>query len=355
MVGKELIAICFVVALIAGIVINNFFIKRPIKFLVKKANISAIRFSSQSKPIFGGITFFVLFILVVIVSIFVSETEIYYNPEFYTLLLAVILGFFMGLADDIINTPPSFKFIIQLICSLIFIINGLYIHISPNEWVNYTITILWVLGIMNSINMLDNMDAVTSLTSLSIFAGIIIHHLLGYAPGGIFSVLVLTGICAGLISFLIYNWHPAKMYMGDNGSQLLGVVLAFAGIKYFWNAVPIAELDYAYNSKQFVIIALAFVVPLSDTTTVTINRLLRRQSPFVGGKDHTTHHLFYLGIPTPWVGIILFILNAIGVFLAFKLINSDQTFELRNIWLYALYPIVVFLSLYINTKISKQK
>ncbi len=355
MAGKELIAICFLLTFIIGILINNFFIKRPIKFLVKKANISAIRWSSQSKPVFGGITFYALFLLIIIVSIFFSDKDVYFNPEFYTLLIVVTISFFMGLADDIISTPPSFKFIVQLLCALLFIFNGLYIHISPNDWINYIITILWVLGIMNSINMLDNMDAVTSLTSLSVFVGIILYYLLGLSSEGIFSILILTGMSGGLISFLIYNWHPSKMYMGDNGSQLLGVILAFAGIKYFWNAVPIEELDYAYNSKQFLLIALAFVVPLSDTTTVTINRILRRQSPFVGGKDHTTHHLHYLGMPTRWIGITLFILNSIGVLLAFRLLSTEQVVDLNKLWIYAIYPLIVFSFLYINTKISKPK
>lgn len=343
----------FIISLICGFIINNFFIKRPIKFLVKKANISAIRWSSQSKPIFGGITFFVVFLGISITSFFVIGEDIYFFPEYLSLLLVVILSFFMGLADDIISTPPSFKFIVQIICAMIFIFNGFYIHISPHEWINYTITIIWVLGIMNSINMLDNMDAITCLTSLSIIGGVVISSFLGVYPIKPFILITLIGISGALLSFLFYNWSPSRMYMGDNGSQFVGAILAFTGILYFWNSVPISELGYSYNTTQFVLIALAFVIPISDTTTVTINRLLKKQSPFIGGKDHTTHHLFYAGLPTRWIAVLLFLLNTIGVVLALYIISRPEPLDLSSIWLFAGYPILVFLALYINTKISK--
>lgn len=351
-----ILALIFFTALIGGFFINRFLINRPIRFLVKKANISAERWSSQSKPIFGGITFFVIFIsIAVVVGLFSNDSNFISGNKYIVLLLVTIISFLMGLADDLVSTPPSFKFIVQFICGLIFIFNGFFINISSYEYINYAITIIWVLGIMNSINMLDNMDAVTSLTSLSIIAGVVLAYLTGFFPNTeLSSIFIFTAVCGAIISFLLFNWHPSKMYMGDNGSQFLGVILAFLGIMFFWNSTPVAELDYAYRTKQFIVIALAFVVPLTDTTTVTINRLLRKQSPFVGGKDHTTHHLFYLGLSTRAIGITLFLINGIGVFLAFVLLNLN--IETNNIFYYfALYPFLVFVLLFVNTKISKNK
>lgn len=208
---------------------------------------------------------------------------------------------------------------------------------------------------MNSINMLDNMDAVTILTSISILIGILVTYFAGIYESSLFLIFFITGITGSFISFLIYNWNPAKMYMGDNGSQFIGVVLAFIGIYFFWNSLPIEELNYGYNTRQFVLIALAFVVPISDTTTVTINRILRGKSPFIGGKDHTTHHLFYLGLSVKQVGLLLLALNSIGVFLAVYLLSLPKDLSLNTIWLFAIYPIGVFLFLFINTKLSKQK
>ncbi len=348
------ILITFILSLSLGLFLNNFFIKRPIKFLVKKANNSAIRFSTQSKPIFGGLGFYAIFLGMAITVLFIFKNQIYQTGEYISILLVVTLSFIMGLADDIINTPPSFKFIIQFLCAFIFIFNGIYIKISPYEWYNYTITVLWVVGIMNSINMLDNMDAVTSLTSLTIIGGAALFSILSDSQISIYVSLVLISSSATLISFIFYNWHPSKMYMGDNGSQYLGAILAMVGIIIYWNAVPIENFQYGYNFKQIIIVACAFIVPLSDTTTVTINRLLKKKSPFVGGRDHTTHHLFYLGLSVRWVGVVLFLINAFGVCLAMYLIHSNN-FNYKNLWFFAAYPIIIFLFLYINSKISKQK
>jgi UDP-GlcNAc:undecaprenyl-phosphate GlcNAc-1-phosphate transferase len=143
--------------------------------------------------------------------------------------------------------------------------------------------------------------------------------------------------------------------MGDNGSQFIGAILAWIGISFFWNAVPIEEFQYGFNTKQALIVALAYIVPLTDTTTVTINRLLRKQSPFVGGRDHTTHHLFYLGLSNRWVAVVLFLINTIGVILSLILINKGQNFSYSNLWLYLIFPIASFLFLYLNTKLTKQK
>ncbi|HOZ30613.1 MAG TPA: MraY family glycosyltransferase [Bacteroidales bacterium] len=338
-----------------GIFLNNFFIKRPIKFLIKKANKSAIRFSTQSKPILGGLGFYAVFLVVIIASLFLLEEDIYLSKEYLSLLIIVTLSFVMGLADDIISTPPSFKFIVQFLCAFILIFNDIYIHISPVDWINYLITVLWVVGIMNSINMLDNMDAITSLTALSITGGVVCYALLFNNPFSEFALIVILAVSGSLLSFLLYNWNPSKMYMGDSGSQFLGAILAWIGISFFWNSTPIDELQYAFNTKQALIVALAFIIPLTDTTTVTINRLLKRKSPFVGGKDHSTHYLFYLGVPVKWVGVIYFILNTIGVFFALYLIHTGKDFKYSQLWLYFIFPLITFLFLFLNTKFTKIK
>lgn len=350
-----ILLIIFIASLILGIFLNNFLIKRPIKFLVKKANKSAIRFNTQSKPIFGGVGFYIVFLFIMIIALFLLKDEIYSSKEYLSIFLIVTMSFIMGLADDVISTPPSFKFIVQFLCAFLFIFNDIYIMISPIEWINYLITVLWVVGIMNSINMLDNMDAVTTVTSLSIIGGATIFAILNNFGVSNLGLIILLSVCAALLSFLIYNWSPAKMYMGDNGSQFLGAILAWIGISFFWNSVPIAEFQYGFNTKQALIVALAFIVPLTDTTTVTINRILRKQSPFVGGKDHTTHHLFYLGLSARWVAILLFAINTIGVILALHLIKTGASFNYSKIWLYFIFPVVSFLFLFLNTKFTKQK
>lgn len=346
--------IAFFIALTAGLLLNRFFLNRPINFLVKKANNSAIRWSSQSKPIFGGITFYSIFTVGFIAYILIIDQDIISNPKTIALFLAVTISFIMGLADDIINTPPSFKFIVQLLCAIIFIAFDIYIVISPYNILNYTITILWVIGIMNSINMLDNMDSITNLISLSIISGAI-FPMLFLDNQSHFIIYILVFITAGMISFLFYNWNPSKMYMGDNGSQFLGSILAFVGIVYFWNAIPLQEMSFGYNSKQFIIVLLAFIVPISDTTTVTINRLLRGQSPFVGGRDHTTHHLSYAGLSDRGVAILLFSINSICVAISIYIIHNTDNWNSTLFWSLLSFAFIIFVGLFSLTKITKAK
>ncbi|MDR2009614.1 MAG: undecaprenyl/decaprenyl-phosphate alpha-N-acetylglucosaminyl 1-phosphate transferase [Bacteroidales bacterium] len=348
------VIVTFILSLVVSLIMNNFFVRRPSKFLIKKANDSAVRFSSQTKPIFGGVSVFVIFMIIMIITYFLNNGQIEEFSNYISLFIIVVLSFFMGLADDTINTSPMFKFIVQIICAIVLIFNNIYIHISPHEWLNYLITVFWVVGIMNSINMLDNMDGVASLTTLSILGGVTIYSIMNHSLS-LFELLVLVASCASLLGFLFYNWAPAKMYLGDNGSQIIGALLAYFGIIFFWNSVSIEEYNYGHNTMQFFIVVLAYIVPISDTTTVTINRLLKGKSPFVGGKDHTTHHLFYLGLSVRWVAFTLFIINTIGIILSLYLIAHKDSINYNYLWLMGIFPVITFLFLYLNTRFTKEK
>lgn len=347
-----LLLVSALIAIGTSAMLGSFFIKGHFNFLIKKNLETAERFGSQTKPIYGGILFYATFIVGCLIYYFLP----FYNPaeeqnSFITLLIVVSISFFMGLADDLLSTPPLFKFVIQFVCTFVLIKSGIVIHISPIEWVNYIITVLWVVGIMNSLNMLDNMDAITSSICLSIIIPCLLMHLITNNVN--IDTYIMTITAGALLGFLIYNWSPAKMYMGDNGSQYIGIFLAYIGIKYFWNGIQITdEVNYAFNAKQFIMVALAFIVPLTDTTTVTINRLLKKKSPFIGGRDHTTHFLFYRGLSTRKVAITLIIINTIGVALA-QVIMYCVNIEYWLVYTFAAYAVIVFALLYINTKITK--
>lgn len=275
-----------------------------------------IRWSSTSKPAIGGISFYILFLAsVASYAVFFTpeETGSNYNVKFVGLLLSMALGFLVGLADDAYNTRPLLKFSVQFLCAIVLIYSGIYIHVFESNWLNYFLTVLWVVGIMNSINMLDNMDGITTMVSLFILLIIIVMVFMEHDYNNI-HLIVLVGVLASLTGFLFFNWHPSKMYMGDTGSQFLGVFLSSMGIMYFWNDY------YAPNaavvlSKQFIIPLIAFIVPIIDTTVVVVNRVSRGQSPFVGGRDHTTHSLAYLGLSDRQVAYIFAGISANSIFL----------------------------------------
>ncbi len=293
-------------AIIAGITFfGYFYLIKYKKNLLQKKNNTGERFASQSKPIIGGTMFMVCvllsFLYTTILSIFNGT-----NPD-YPLLICCIIAFGMGCIDDLKNFSPLFKLIFQIICSFIFILCDSYIKTSDNIFLNYALTFFWVVGLMNSINMLDNMDGITASISIIIFIGIAM-----LTNGNTYDLYLLLAIIAGLAMFLIWNWHPSKMYMGDNGSQLLGILLAYFSIKYVWNSDGIKGFNY----EQVIYIGLMFIVPLTDTITVAINRFLGGRSPFVGDRFHTTHCLVYKGLSIPVAVILLDAINIIGCALA---------------------------------------
>lgn len=264
-----------------------------------------VRWASTVKPSIGGISFFIVFLISIsIIGTLPRETDYFIDKHLIGIIASSCLGFILGLADDAYNTNPLAKFIAQLSCAFILIISDVYIRVTGNNAFDFMITTLWVIGLMNSINMLDNMDAITTTVSICIILGLIaVVAISGHALSA-FYLVMLVGVLGGLCGFLYFNWNPSKIYMGDTGSQFLGVFLASTSIMFFWD-----YRDYTVTNmiqlKQFVVPMLFFIIPLVDTITVTIRRLMRKQSPFVGGKDHITHHLAYLGLSDRTVALVL--------------------------------------------------
>jgi UDP-GlcNAc:undecaprenyl-phosphate GlcNAc-1-phosphate transferase len=350
MMDIKILAFFFVYSLVIGYFLHNFFVKRASQYKIKKANTSAERWSSQSKPILGGITFYVMFIFAIVNYGIIVGFKGLVHPQILGAIIVVTIGFMMGLADDMLNTPPGFKFLMQTICAIVLIYSGVQIDIFTNHYANLALTLFWVIGIMNSVNMLDNMDAITTSVSIAVLLAAIVVLLVLQPFSG--ALLYLTvGSLAGFVSFLTVNWHPSKMYMGDNGSQFIGAFLAIVGIELFWNqpaSMGVSVID------SFVIILLLFLVPISDTTAVTINRIMRGQSPFVGGRDHTTHHLSYFGLKDNQVAWLLLSINFISAAGATLLILKKDELNLPTMVFGAIAGIVL-VALYSITKISKPK
>ncbi len=331
-------------------IIGRFLIKKSQKFSFNKSNQSAVRFGSQATPIYGGVIFYIIFILSTVFSLLMSNDSVTINHLFIFLLVGTI-GFFIGLADDLLSPSPFFKFFGQSLVAITLILLGVTTKVSDSETLNSIITFIWVIGIMNSINLLDNMDAVSSTVSTLIFAAVI--GVLLFSESINFPIVILlAGIVGSLLGFLKFNWNPSKMYMGDNGSQFLGAVLAVVGIMYFWNNSISVEISV---QKSFWATVLAFIIPIIDTTTVFVNRIMRGQSPFVGGRDHTTHHLYYLGLSVKQVTLLLDFLTVVSLGLSVYIIKFVDEWTIVDSLIFGGYSLVLFTIIYSTTKISKPK
>jgi len=176
------------------------------------------RWSNASKPAFGGIGFFIVFL-----GAFSFYSALFpghggpLQPELLGLLAATALGFLMGLADDAYNTRPLLKISVQVACGIILITSGSCIEMFHAPWANWMLTIVWTVGMMNSINMLDNMDAITTTVGLFIVVNaIMVLHFLQRDES------VHMVICVGVAAI----WYGLK-YTVDPGMGTLPVVYAF--------------------------------------------------------------------------------------------------------------------------------
>lgn len=307
--------IVLMISMLFSILFNSILLKFSKNLGKRNSNENLIRWADESKPSLGGISFYIIFLITFSVySNFFSGAQVsIFNKEF-GILSATSLAFLMGLSDDAYNTKPLLKFFTQIICALILILTDTYIQIFDTAVLNYLITIFWVVGMMNSLNMLDNMDGITTIVSIFVlFATLLIglHH----ADETKFFIILICGVIGGLLGFLRYNWHPSKMFMGDTGSQFLGLFLSAAAIDFLWNNHLLLS-ETASISKSMLLTIIAFILPIADTFTVSVNRLKRGHSPFVGGKDHTTHHLSYMGlsdVQVAWIFVAISLVSSILV------------------------------------------
>jgi UDP-GlcNAc:undecaprenyl-phosphate GlcNAc-1-phosphate transferase len=345
-------SIFFFSAALFALLINSIFLTFAKTLGIRNRDEGVIRWNA-AKPALGGISFFIVFLVsVVSYSIFFDTDGSFPDYQALGMLGSTVMAFLMGLADDAYDTKPLLKFSVQVGCGALLISTGIYIQLFDTELLNYALTILWVVGIMNSINMLDNMDGITSITS----AGIIIVAIVAILISGDYKnvdLIICIGVVASLVGFLFHNWHPSKLYMGDTGSQFLGIFLAIIGIKYLWNFETVD--GNSEGSRQLILVFIAFALPIIDTTTVVINRLSRKQSPFVGGKDHTTHHLSYLGLSDSQVGLIFLGISAVSGFLCFVIFNFIEEWTHTHTLIFAAYFLILFAVLFGITKMKKTK
>lgn len=337
----------FLVCVFFSFLINWLFLKLSFNLGTRNnGELQQERWAAHVKPAIGGLSFFIVFLISIsIIGILPRENQLFLDKHLMGIMAASSLGFILGLADDAYNTNPLVKFIGQLSCAFILILSDVYIKAVGIPAIDFAITVIWVIGLMNSINMLDNMDAITTSISISIILGLITVVFAKNLYINNFNLVMMVGVMGALTGFLYFNWHPSKIFMGDTGSQFLGVFLAACGIEYFWqfkdNTGDVIEL------KQFVVPMLMFIVPLIDTTTVTVRRLMRKQSPFVGGKDHITHMLFYFGLKERKVALTLISISLASIPLCYLILTNIIAWN----WLVTLFAFAYFATVFVTLQI----
>ena len=244
-------------------------------------------------PSMGGIVIFIAFIFSVLAWMPA-------NPFFdrKVLLGAISLIALLGIRDDFAPVLPKQKLFIQLIAAVIIVfllpdarIYSFYgflgIETIP-DWISYIITILFIIFITNAFNLIDGIDGLAG------SIGIVALGFLGfwlYFAGYISHSIIAIALAGSILGFLLYNWHPASIFMGDTGSLIIGFVLSICSIWFInLNATLPEESLFRFNAPLS-LAAGVILYPIFDTIRVFILRTRQRVSPFKPDKQHT-HHQF---------------------------------------------------------------
>lgn len=238
-------------------------------------------------------------------------------PSLLPVLVGTSLMFVVGLVDDFRIFRPGTKLVLQTVAAATLLYLLPEIRITGYAIADFLLGFAWIIGITNAMNLLDNMDGLAS--GVSLIAGacfLAVLYLIGVPATEPLAVgmAAFVGITAG---FLLFNFHPASIFMGDSGSHLLGSFLAGSALM----ATPAMSSHLAPVAAIPVVLLL---IPIFDTSFVTLARRLSGRSAFLGGRDHTSHRLVALGIGERRAVLVLYVLTALGGGVALGLIGLPR-------------------------------
>ena len=210
----------------------------------------------------------------------------------------------IGLADDVRALKPSTRLVVQIAIASLLVFFGYRLHWVESLTADTLLTLIWIVGITNAFNFLDNMDGLCA--GVAIIAG---GSLLAAYAGAEHSpevafVALLVGACA---AFLTYNVHPASIFLGDSGSLFIGVSLATVTLDLGSRAAGQPNVLAVIAAP-----ALILLIPIFDTTLVSIARIVSGRTPATGGRDHASHRLVAIGLSERRAVATLWALAAIG-------------------------------------------
>lgn len=300
---------------------------------------------TKSTPNLGGVAIFLGFYFSTLMFRVLCD-----SVELSALCAASVLLFFVALKDDLISTAPILRLFFQFLIAIIIVLVGqvYFYHIpffgSDGIWavmVNMVVTTVFIVAIINAMNFIDGIDGLAGLISFFIF---IVFGGVFYEYGENSYAFISLALAGSTLGFLLFNWNPAKIFMGDIGSMLLGVFIAVFAIKLS-NLEPLRLGLITVKNPTTLALAL-LIVPIMDMITVIIIRTYLRLSPFNADKRHTHHRLLGLGFSQKAVTLTLVSFNLLmvvvalltgfmkGIFSSMLILFLAALFEIAVVYLY---------------------
>jgi UDP-GlcNAc:undecaprenyl-phosphate GlcNAc-1-phosphate transferase len=243
---------------------------------------------------------------------------------------AIVLGavgiFLVGLWDDVRPTPAVLRLVLQAVLAAAMWASGVRLDaisfIAGGAAIGHVaslgVTIFWYVALMNSINLVDGLDGLAGgICCIGALSLVAVGMVLGYSLDGLLAVVLSVAVAGATMGYLVFNWHPARTFMGDGGSLLLGFLLATASLVGSTKTPTLLAL---------VVPMVALALPLFETSFSFLRRLLRGQHPFKPDRRHLHHRLLDLGLNHRRVVVLLLF------FTAFLGINSVALAQSGSEW-----------------------
>ncbi len=268
------------------------------------------RWSTRVVAQFGGVPILLAF---VVSALYFAESRFTISIVVLTLAMGVL-----GLVDDLRGLSPRTKLVVQTSIAIAAVAVGTVVPLTAHYSINAAFTLLWIVGITNAVNLMDNMDGLAAGVSV---VSLVAMFSIFYGSGSF--TLTLLCMLGALLGFLAFNFHPAKIFMGDVGSLSIGFFLACS-------STHLSQFTFSRSAALFIPLLILFT-PIFDTTLVSVTRRLSGRPISHGSKDHLSHRLVFLGLSERQSVVMIYAIAATASLLAYFLQRPYYGFSVLSL------------------------
>lgn len=251
--------------------------------------------------------------------------------------IATSIMFFVGLRDDVLTLSPLEKLVGQVLPLVILALFGELIlplnvfALQSDQWPYWavvSVTIFSIVLITNSYNLIDGLDGLAGAIGI---VALIFFGIWFYLIGKPEFSLIAWSVAGALLAFIFFNWEPSKIFMGDTGALLVGLIISYFCVQFMIANHAVETSHIAKFNGTLATLSAVMIVPFFDTCRVVIIRLAKRTSPLRGDKNHIHHQLLRLGLSHSKSVLVLLIMNIVFVLLAILLRHQSEWLALSII------------------------
>ncbi len=310
------------------------------------------RWHKKETALMGGVAIFVSTMAVWLTTAALLGWENFGKPYLPVALCASGM-FVLGLIDDLLTMDPQHKLAGQIVLTSILVFLGFRLEWTSYKTIDLFVSILWIVGITNAFNLLDNMDGLSAGVACIAALFTFLLHLSSPGAASPAAVLLMTASYLGaLLGFLVYNFNPASIFMGDAGSLFIGFVMAC--LMTMGGSVHAVGGNVANLLSVIAIPVLIVFIPIVDTGFVSFTRKLFRRPISQGGKDHSSHRMVAIGLSEKKAVLVLYGFSVASGLIALAIRHLNLSLTLVLIAFYLLF--VLFFWIYLGrVKVYSEK